>query len=563
MKGFEPRAAHRLRLSQIECSAWVPFAARRLRHARVAWIDPRWDARLRELFQASAGADSLHPAILHHWAFQVPAEGDAADAFEDEERTFHADRYGGDGVGYNGGSGRCGLCSRHGLQIKGIGQTPLVGEDVPFDHAHGGLSLEEGMREVIHAAILGAEHPGSCSEAVALIVSGTHVNRPSSHRRRDEPRCLLVREPLLRAAHLERSAYFRPRHANVGSGAADLERVRKVFATLVPALEGQPGDLPGGAEALSALDAQLKAMSIHAAKWAARFRAHRYFHGMLCNSNLNLDGSVVDFGTSGFLNDWAAASLVQRAPSFGQELEVLRRGRAELAFFCRKVVPEHRVDSSARFDTLSMHAFAHHLRAECLVLAGLPRSILESASRSARCDSVEVLAQQVADRMAADAATAYNLGVEASVPHPRSPMDGVPNLLFSKVPSKVELAFTLGDSLLFPTGEYIRALRSAHRLAGLAVGFAHFALACIARALQINRNRSSLVWSTLRRQNEEMIARSMGADDFPAVVRRYILDMIRSNRRLFERPEMTRAESVAGHGASARWVRQCLGLDAA
>src|ERR1700681_3918252 len=57
------------------------------------------------------------------------------------QRVALADRYGGMGIGPNGGSGRAGYLA--GVHIKGIGPTDLIGSGNDGFHATGSMYLQE------------------------------------------------------------------------------------------------------------------------------------------------------------------------------------------------------------------------------------------------------------------------------------------------------------------------------------------------------------------------------------------------------------------------------------
>ena len=99
----------------------VPLHARRLRRASVYWINVRWflqrgiDTTNRQVRQ------SVCRWVLSEFGYAVPQPRDPVEAYECQEKTFYADRYGGRGIGANGGSGRSAAVGA--FQVKGIGTT--------------------------------------------------------------------------------------------------------------------------------------------------------------------------------------------------------------------------------------------------------------------------------------------------------------------------------------------------------------------------------------------------------------------------------------------------------
>ena len=63
------------------------------------------------------------------------------------------DRYGGSGIGKNGGSGRCAIIN--GVQIKGVGRTQLAVSDDDLWHSYGGLNLQDAIYGSVAVPSLG------------------------------------------------------------------------------------------------------------------------------------------------------------------------------------------------------------------------------------------------------------------------------------------------------------------------------------------------------------------------------------------------------------------------
>lgn len=71
----------------------------------------------------------------------------------DERRKFTAERYGGVGVGRNGGGARCAI--EGSISIKGNGPNPLVDKGSPPGYSHGGMSTAECLQEAAWSTVLG------------------------------------------------------------------------------------------------------------------------------------------------------------------------------------------------------------------------------------------------------------------------------------------------------------------------------------------------------------------------------------------------------------------------
>jgi Protein adenylyltransferase SelO len=249
----------------------------RLRDATLLWLneeeaqaDPAW-ARL------NGDRDAYAAHLLAVCAYRVAA------ADETPDRTGIADRYGGGGIGTNGGSGRAAIIGAY--CVKGVGRTPLIGRDVDVGHASGGAYLEECVRESLLGEIMHRELPHGAVRTLAIIATGTLQVWQTDHGPKPERCCLLVRRAFLRPGHLERAPYYRGSEAL--PGLADAHRVRRMIA----ALERHTGGVDPLQEQLTA----------GFARWSQQLAATYLFclpHGGVSSSNVTLDGRLLDFGAT-------------------------------------------------------------------------------------------------------------------------------------------------------------------------------------------------------------------------------------------------------------------------
>jgi hypothetical protein len=255
----------------------VPLPLTRLQGAALLWLnaeeaeaDPAW-ARL------NGDRDAYAEYLLAACAYSVSADGETPD------RMGVADRYGGGGIGSNGGSGRAAIIGPY--CVKGVGRTPLIGRDVDVGHASGGAYLEECVRESLLGEIMHRELPYGAVRTLAIIATGAVQVWQTAYGPKPERRCLLVRRAFLRPGHLERAPLYR------GSenlpGLADAHRVRCTIA----ALEGHVGGT-------DPLQSQLTAGF---ARWSRQLAASYLMcllHGGISSSNVTLDGRLLDFGAT-------------------------------------------------------------------------------------------------------------------------------------------------------------------------------------------------------------------------------------------------------------------------
>lgn len=220
---------------------------------------------------------------------------DAARAPDSLAATGHhltrgfADRYGGIGIGSNGGSGRNVIVG--GVQVKGAGRTPLVCPHTPRAHASGGAYLEECVREAIFAAVVGHDFPYGAVPVLEIVDTGETQHWPPPLQPAAERRVLLVRPLCVRPAHFERAVAFDPPGA--WEAEQDHERVRLI--------------LTRAAESAGP-DAFLQTLEVFWPRWAHQLAygfVHRLPHGNNTSSNIALDGRLLDFGATSATPSWA------------------------------------------------------------------------------------------------------------------------------------------------------------------------------------------------------------------------------------------------------------------
>lgn len=255
----------------------VPVPLTRLPGAALLWLndqeaeaDPAWA-------QCNGDRDAYAEHLLAACAYRISEEGRTPD------RTGVADRYGGGGIGTNGGSGRAAIIGSY--CVKGIGRTPLIGRDVDVGHASGGAYLEECVRESLLAEILHRELPHGVVRTLAIIATGDVQVWQTPDGPKPERCCLLVRRAFLRPAHLERAPLYRG--IEDLPGMADAHRVRRTIA----ALEAHAGGTDPLQEQLTA----------GFARWSRQLAATYLLclpHGGVSSSNVTVDGRLLDFGAT-------------------------------------------------------------------------------------------------------------------------------------------------------------------------------------------------------------------------------------------------------------------------
>lgn len=286
------------------------------------------------LFNARMRCDLDEAAILGRFAWLASShpQGPARPT-----RTFFADRYGGIGVGRNGGGARCAADGP--WQVKGIGLNPLAGVDNDGRFLRQGTAtLAECVLEMLWSEIFHHALPYGSTRVRAVIATG--APGPADAAPHDRVLALSVREAAWRPAHFQRAVYFRPAAGLERAIPSDTERVRAAIARL-PALLSAMVDASGAGSVetgpLGRLATGLAEMTRRFAEQMAAAAAKRLMHGTLTASNICLDGRWIDFSTASALPGYAAR--IMRFPNILQEYKLLKEPLAELRYYIGKYYP--------------------------------------------------------------------------------------------------------------------------------------------------------------------------------------------------------------------------------
>lgn len=235
-------------------------------------------------------------------AYCIPgSRDDEADYLPFLQRVQAADRYGGYGVGYCGGSARCGIYGD--VQVKGVGLTPLLGASpgAPPDpwHSSGTVTMNEAGREAIWSSICGGALPFGAVSTQAVVLTGTRCNRTDlapGHQVFNR-RALIMRAFALRPAHFMQNIHFKTSLV-FGTGVCeDVTRVRQMVQSLPSVLELAFGPEVSGESLTETVSNGIRMMARRFASQVAAAFAKRLYHGSLGCSNIAMDGRYMDFGT--------------------------------------------------------------------------------------------------------------------------------------------------------------------------------------------------------------------------------------------------------------------------
>ncbi|MYM95200.1 protein adenylyltransferase SelO family protein [Duganella vulcania] len=355
----------------LPATSYVPFSCAKLKNFKILWQN------------RAVGTD----VPLENYAFCVPALCDQESDYDKFSITAFAERYGGKGVGTNGGGVRCGNIGD--WQIKGVGCNPLVGMGTDYWHAHGGATIDEAIKEVIWSEICSFTLPYGAIRTAGIILTGTKTWKKERDKKTIADRALIIREKSIRPAHFMRSVNYNPNDLIWSSCVSDNDRTKNSINSLTRNFP-MPSDV---ADPAKNLYASIYKLLKRAAFQMAAARAKRIPHGSINCSNICLDGRYIDFGTMTAISDFGRVIISGGNPDLWNE-EIAVRQTLENIYFSvlkyesdiNKVLPN--VDYFwAEFQRI----FSDRLCIEFLKLTGIPEFYFEKIPLEAKISLWKVM----------------------------------------------------------------------------------------------------------------------------------------------------------------------------
>ncbi|MFC4159180.1 hypothetical protein [Chitinimonas lacunae] len=344
-------------------SSFVPFYPQALAQPVVVWRNER-----------------LSPAVdlLQH-AYCLPMEGEAASIYDStRSKCYWGERYGGEGLGSNGGGVRCGLDGT--VQVKGVGRNPLAGTRTGFWNTYGGAALEAGLREAIWGEVCHLALPHGGTRVHGLIATGTDIPYKGNEGERRARRVLIVREASLRPAHYMRAVHFAPSEEVRRDYPDEISRTRSAIGLLgrgFAAALGEP--VPDAADAAT-LNHCLETLCRRLAAQMAAAAAKRIVHGSLNASNICLDGGWIDYDKMSTVSDYGKMLTGVQQPLLWSRHGWLAHMLAEWRFFLGKYLPRPiaaDLISHEQLDECYHRELERRHRIEFLKLSGIPEAALQ------------------------------------------------------------------------------------------------------------------------------------------------------------------------------------------
>lgn len=343
-------------------------------------------------------AENLVPFMAHRvtssliWSAEEKADGEALHAAcsylvtpdtPGAVKVFHAERYGGGGIQRNGGGARCGFDGRY--QVKGIGANPLVGQGSDWYHSNGELRAEQAIYEALWSEMLAQTLPYGAARTHAILLTDSYTHGDFTRTKGRSRRALLVREPLVRPAHFERTPYFRPKAEYAGQLMHDVQRVKSVLRRL-------PDYLPvptAGFSEQAARDPRRRCLEgmYELTKRLARqmaFCRTRFLMLTTSSSNITMDGRVLDFNglTCLFPSDHRYDFEYQlKFAQLMREPAIIQNSLSELCFYLGKYLFDRPFIAIAQqqVKTYFWHFFQQACCRGYLTLLGIPIDLLSPA----------------------------------------------------------------------------------------------------------------------------------------------------------------------------------------
>jgi hypothetical protein len=265
----------------------VKFKVSRVLNARAFWID---EATSKEGVCSSGDEE----AFLGRYAYIIKDNelNDGIIFSESDDKNLLAERYGGLGVGTNGGGVRCGNDGN--IQIKGIGRNPLGINTVDQWHSYGGLNLVDAIYETIYSVLLNKIMPLGVSRVYGLIIVGDNSGLLPGIANLSDKRsygALLVRESCIRPAHFLPCPDFSIKAVKHLKVSSDYSRVRNTNRMLSDYLKTKENFISYIGQCVAN----------HANQFAFA-RVARIRHGSISASNSCLDGRWLDLTNASFID---------------------------------------------------------------------------------------------------------------------------------------------------------------------------------------------------------------------------------------------------------------------
>lgn len=273
--------------NQLPDTSFVSFETSRLKNAELVWVNEE----LLKKYGFNGAIEDIERYILSNYSYVAKNYTSKNGTIEHCRKIFFADRYGSRHEVCNGGSARCGFDGN--FQVKGIGITPLLAQNMSKSHSNGKLFLEEAISEAVWGEICHKHLPYGAIRTLAIIKTNVHEEFSYLDEKPLKPCALAIREFAIRPAHFERATFFWPQSKYISIRDDDAIRVSESIDYLPRILEISNTEIMTEKEFFDCLEI----ITFRIARQVAYSRVKGIPHGSLTSSNISVDGRFLDFGT--------------------------------------------------------------------------------------------------------------------------------------------------------------------------------------------------------------------------------------------------------------------------
>lgn len=385
--------------------SFVPVTAKKLKYAQVAWVN--FDL-LREM-GFKVPAEGLTPAfektLIDAFGYMIPGPtSNEANFVPDSKKTFYADIYGGEGIGWGKGSGRAAAAGK--FQIKGIGLTPLLMDPKseqesrndlgPWDrfkewldykfHTTGDASLRESIHEAIWGEVLHRQLPHGANRVACIISTGLSGSKSGV-----EPTGLIVRENSVRPAHYMRNGQNEREDLNL-----EKMRVQKLMPYFLESLRANYGTKIETPEDLKL--ALNKMIDRIAENFGAEY-GQSIHHGSMSPSNIDVSGQALDHGPLTALNGFSKLILKDDYPN-GDYRSFLPGVLSDFIKDLRASMPselKEGVITQKELTTAFKAGYEKGFQRQLLFRFGLPELLIERVHKSGLANDLLKVLKEIAE----------------------------------------------------------------------------------------------------------------------------------------------------------------------
>lgn len=344
---------------------FVPEKVRHLKQARLLWFNFDYFKEHTKIDFRQFSYTELEKFVVENFAWGIPSSDEVTSPlFDDKEMTLYADRYGGTGLGDNRGSGRAARSLQGKVEWKGLGRTSLVAQSEKESHSNGRVPLNEALREALYGEATRFSPHGS--NRVLMILS--RGSKTVNHYNELLTDALIIREQSIRPAHFiavqnesylsSISSFFRSHFR-----AQDRERTTENVKRLKELLP----------------DHSFLSYCRKIAEQFAYLYANHFYHGATSESNIELSGRLIDYGTMTAQPGYGKLRVIEHNDEAGKTDEfqniLVERFLSEIKKFAEpqllKDLPRLQYAKAVFQD-----AYRKQLRFEFLALTGIPKEMI-------------------------------------------------------------------------------------------------------------------------------------------------------------------------------------------